>query len=66
MARICGKLSPATLQSHFYQTNGRKLSVRFDAGSTHARRGFRIKLKAVPYDSDKSVSILHLFLVQKC
>lgn len=58
MARLCGKLSPNTMQAHYYQTTGRQMAIRFEAGSLPVRRGFRVKLRAVPIGSDKSVRTL--------
>ena len=55
LARLCGKYSANTLKNHFYQTSGRKLTIDFNAGSAMVRRGFRLKVRAVPEESTKKV-----------
>ena len=55
MEKLCGRIKANSLKSSVYRTNGRSLRVNFEAGILAAKRGFRLKLRAVPEDSDKSV-----------
>lgn len=55
MARLCGKLSASGVLSQYYQTSGRQLEVNFNAGDEPVKRGFRIKLRAIPKNDQKSV-----------
>lgn len=60
MARLCGKLSASGVLSQYYQTSGRQLEVNFNAGDEPVKRGFRIKLRAIPKNDQKSVILRSL------
>ena len=56
LAKICGRIAENALQYHSYTSSNQRMSIDFKSGTVAVKRGFRIRLRAVPSGSVKEVS----------
>ena len=62
MGKFCGKLSKKYLANKKMTSTTNKIEINFVAGNNAPKRGFRFKIRAVPMDSQKSVSSKSLLI----
>ena len=62
LGKFCGKLSKKYLANKKMTSTTNKIEINFVAGNNAPKRGFRFKIRAVPMDSQKSVSSKSLLI----